>query len=965
MVRHYSTRDGLPHNVGYDLQFDREGHLWIGTDNGLARFDGQNFTVFNEDDGIQAPYIITLGEHEGTIWVGNHRLTPDLLQNGEIHSGNVPLQSQDFWNPDFLFLPKAQQALISEVHPSNFKNYFLLLDLSDSIAWESHYYFLYDQGVLTAWRLCQDDLHIAKKFLPENLALRFCIDDQENIIIGSKYGLFRWNTETEQPVRIFSDWVKKETISSLFAHSTGQIVVGGSGKIWRLDTSQPSRSKYWRLASDNEVVQITEVGPYLYWFERGNKEIFRLHQETGKIDSLGTRIGLKSDISHILPGQDETLWITTNGDGLYGIYPARFVNFQPSEGLTEPFINSVSESELGLLAASRKGVYRLKNQVWEKEYFGLASQSMAQSEIFEVFQYGPKILLSSPRGLMSVYPEPQLIRDESSKVSAVTMDGKLLQSGREMIVLYPSPVDFTRKNIFIKNRLRNDSWKTTGLKGHWENFLWVGTNQGLLLKRGEVYDEVRLHQEEILMHDALFETDSSGFLATNRGLIRFEGMNVQQTNFHDPVYALARDVRGRIWMGCPDGLFYYFEGEFYHFTTEDGLVANGINDVFIDRDDQLWISTSSGISCLDVSGSVPKRKPPVLRLDQILLNEESVLATNIRTLRPEDRIVFQFYAIEFQNPENMLYRYRLKATDEWSLQTGGQQISFRNLGNGQYQFELQVRQANSDWGESLLVPFDIVPRWYQRFWVQLSGAILLIALIILIAYLRVREIRLREEERTDINRQMANLELKALQAQMNPHFIFNALNAIQHFIIRADTESANAYLGRFSRLMRLYLESSKKRFLSLREELELLRLYLEFEHLCYDDQFTYEIEVDHDLHPDTSELPTMILQPFIENAIRHGLLPLKGVGRLKIVFSGTSGALICTIEDNGVGRKAAQKNNTHRAHRSRGLSMIDERIHTLQRMGESRVEIETRDANPGAENPGTLVRVVIPQMQEE
>ncbi|MEM9025129.1 MAG: histidine kinase, partial [Bacteroidota bacterium] len=201
--------------------------------------------------------------------------------------------------------------------------------------------------------------------------------------------------------------------------------------------------------------------------------------------------------------------------------------------------------------------------------------------------------------------------------------------------------------------------------------------------------------------------------------------------------------------------------------------------------------------------------------------------------------------------------------------------------------------------------------------------------------------------------------------QMNPHFVFNALNAIQNFIMKSDKEAGYLYLSKFARLIRMILENSPKGTVSLEEELKMLTLYLEMESLRFDSRFVYELEVDPSLSQSVEEIPSMIIQPYVENAIVHGLLnKMDGEkGRLEISIARADQGIRCTITDNGVGRKRAEelKKKKLLTHRSVGISNTRERLEILNLERPDKTEVKTQDlVDAHNEVIGTSVELVIP-----
>jgi len=228
---------------------------------------------------------------------------------------------------------------------------------------------------------------------------------------------------------------------------------------------------------------------------------------------------------------------------------------------------------------------------------------------------------------------------------------------------------------------------------------------------------------------------------------------------------------------------------------------------------------------------------------------------------------------------------------------------------------------------------------------------------------RVRQIQLEESQKTEVNKKMAELEMQALRAQMNPHFIFNSLNSINRFIMKNESESASAYLSKFSKLIRLILNRSTAALVTLESELDTLSLYLELESLRFSGRFTFAIQVDSAIETAYTEIPPMLIQPYVENAIWHGLMQKEAGGNILISIEQQGKQLICTVEDNGVGRRRAaelkSKSATHT--KSRGMQITADRLKLSQTLYGQQPTVRIHDlVDTQGEPAGTRVVLTIP-----
>ncbi|WP_153800128.1 histidine kinase [Foetidibacter luteolus] len=225
----------------------------------------------------------------------------------------------------------------------------------------------------------------------------------------------------------------------------------------------------------------------------------------------------------------------------------------------------------------------------------------------------------------------------------------------------------------------------------------------------------------------------------------------------------------------------------------------------------------------------------------------------------------------------------------------------------------------------------------------------------------------KEIELIKLSQDLATSRLTALRSQMNPHFIFNALNSVQQYILKGDVDEANRYLSKFSRLQREVLQHCDQNFISLEKEIEMLNLYLQLEQLRFNDNFVYNIRFSDDIDPSEIKIPPMMLQPFVENAIWHGLMPKKGDKEIAIDFMLQEDDLVvCTIKDNGIGREASAKlkqlipGHNGSIHKSKGLALVLERLDVLQKHYRQTFEASISDMRDiGGNTLGTSVKLVM------
>src|SRR3990172_2811804 len=299
-------------------------------------------------------------------------------------------------------------------------------------------------------------------------------------------------------------------------------------------------------------------------------------------------------------------------------------------------------------------------------------------------------------------------------------------------------------------------------------------------------------------------------------------------------------------------------------------------------------------------------------------SEDSVYISfdNINFKPDQDNIYFDFTAINYTSPASVKYQYMLVpkdyspefGEDEW-IEIPDDFVSFTSLKSGDYKLAIRAKTINRPWGTPTLISFSVLPYFTETLTFRASAVGLLIIVIIFIAAKRIQYVKARSKEKVDINNQMNELKHRALSAMMNPHFIFNSLNSVQHLVNIDRKKEANDYISLMARLIRMNLETASESYIRLDEEIKRLELYLQIEKLRFSEKFNYEISTGKGVVPGSIMIPNMIIQPFVENAIWHGIMPSGRDGFIKLSFNFEDITVnnniyrffIIRITDNGIG----------------------------------------------------------------
>ncbi|UKN03508.1 histidine kinase [Paracrocinitomix mangrovi] len=498
-----------------------------------------------------------------------------------------------------------------------------------------------------------------------------------------------------------------------------------------------------------------------------------------------------------------------------------------------------------------------------------------------------------------------------------------------------------------------------------KNEIWAGTSSGVKLIKTDTIISINKNEEPIAAINIEL-SDKQVWIATpNNGILIFENYRVVD-ELNDKNGLLSNEI---ITMKKNDDLMLIAtkkglvirnlkNHETSYMTIMQGLNSNRILDLEL-VGDKLWLINGETIQIIGLKDILNNNTKPQIEIRSIKVNDEEIDPSKSEFDYNEDQFEFHFVSIAFRHRGTMTYQYRLEGVDEnWQTTNYlNNSIRYTSIPPGEYAFT--VKSVNTDGISSNPVEykFKIAAPFWSTWWFYslcIIGVILIIAGYFLIRLSIVKK-------RLQLEKQLKASEVTAIKAQMNPHFVFNALNSVQDLIMQNDIRESNIYLGKFADLMRKTLDYSGKDKISLREEINLLKLYLDLEKLRFGEDFIFELSENLGQNDaDEIMIPPMLLQPYIENAIKHGLLHKEGDKRLSINFSVNNSHLICVITDNGIGRKKSSeiKDRQSYVHNSFASEAIQKRLDLVNTFEDQKITLEISDID--TEGTGTKVVVKFP-----
>jgi len=476
----------------------------------------------------------------------------------------------------------------------------------------------------------------------------------------------------------------------------------------------------------------------------------------------------------------------------------------------------------------------------------------------------------------------------------------------------------------------------------------------------------RLHMADATAGVAAIE-DPLGQPFATRSWTRANGLPFDRAG------SLFVDHDGSLWSGGAAGLAHRSnDGSTAVFTAAMGLPAGDLGGPLVRNGDGLLVGASGRFLYWGdpyggdrIAGPLPMRIASIKVFDRELDPQANYSAWSaIRLGHEQNFFTLTFSVLDVRGLHKHRIEYRLAPFfADWTGTSAEGVAVLTNVPGGAYTLHARAVGPDGDVLGTMDLPLVVVPPYWETWWFQ--GAMALAILALIYSFYRIRISAIRKEARltTAFNKRLADVELTALRAQMNPHFLFNSLNSIRHHVLHGRPDEADKYLGKFARLIRMILDHSDQRAVPLAEELESVRLYLEIEAARFDDKFSFHIHVDPEIDAGNTAVPPMLIQPYLENAIWHGLMQKPEGGELGLRIRRDGKALHIEVEDDGIGRARAAwiKSRSALKKRSMGMSITQQRLAMIEKQQGIRCDVRVEDlVLPDGEPGGTRVTITLP-----
>ncbi len=565
--------------------------------------------------------------------------------------------------------------------------------------------------------------------------------------------------------------------------------------------------------------------------------------------------------------------------------------------------------------------------------------------------------------------------------SLVDSDSDIWIGHKESGILYINPLKKEYKQYDESNGMPHSSWVSSFLEDK-DHRIWYGSekNLGYFDKKENRFYYIVDSLRAIKQINSIHQDDNGVIWVGEEGnVLKIEIKD--NHNYHLSTYKSPDmlgdnlkigliDSTGKLWGSTSAGLFYFDTDNELFKSWGKSYGFQHIVSVSMGEDDSLLVCTTKELlkgHPRDLLGNINLSKLEFRRLklfnkDYHVWDKPLTELEEINLDYKQNFLTIEFGLMDILNSENLIFEYQMHGLrDDWISLGNRNFVEFSHLNPGSYQLQIRQLSLGQDSNYSKKLRINIHPAFWQTLWFK----IIIFASLILIglSYIARKRMKMKNEfdEKLRFEKKLANVEMMALKSQMNPHFVFNCLNTIKLFVVENNTEKASRYISDFAKLLRMALNSSRIDMTTLDKELESVRLYMELEKMRFEHRFDYKISCPKGFDTSAYEVPPMLIQPFVENAIRHGLLPLKSTGKLIIDIQKEPEYLIYNIIDNGVGRAASQKTKQNcQINQSLGMKITEDRLKLIKTLYGMETSIDIYDLETDGHASGTKVIVKIP-----
>lgn len=920
MFTNIDESNGLGHNSCWDINEDSDGNIWFASyGGGVSKFDGQNFTIFTTKDGLLANKTRKVFPFKNKIYVGSEQGVSIIdIKTNKLVTPKVPPHKEDFICIDFVeyngevyftsvfdgLFKIDESASTPQIKPVILHKNSYSLGLFGSTLYSGNEAKINTFDFDKIEKGDQSSIDFGKSFV-----WQFAKDKRDTIYAAAwgvytpDGGLYTIANNKMTDVSNLYGIDSKVLLNVVYDNSNDILYVGSNNNgIYQVRLEKIIDYNLFNSAS---IIDFEDAGKHKLILENTGLKVLNLDQQIIRSISL-------QDFKNF------EMIFYKKGKNIFKKQSPESRDFELNFNIPAKEIEfyEIVKNQNSFWISSNIGIFEIDQNYKIVNYLPKHSLKIG-------FTYNHKLIETITYAGVRVYENLKTLENTHySKFEESTPQYivKILNNNQKTYLLSVFNGLFVYENNRFQSYLADGIWKEKKFKHITKN------NKGQLIIAAE-------------FGDVFVIDDSKSFKILKK---------ISKKQIIGNTILFLEAYKDYILIGTEKGINIYKNGIIRLIDKEQGLKDSKITTSKI-FGNSLWLGTQKGYYTIDLNRlTATQLTVSEIGISQIAINNVPLKSSEYKWFRyPSKQLVSDYkhnsFSIDFVPkghpfPNKLKFRYRLDNNNRWSPYSEKTNLFLPYLPAGNYNVMIEVFDMNAGKSKifTILHLYIQPPFWLSWWFITLVVVSLLV--IILLVFLRIKR---KSNEKTIIQRRIAETKLEALLSQMNPHFTFNAMNAIQDFIISSDVENSLLYISEFSKLIRKTLENSSKQKITIEEEIEYLEAYITIENMRFDNRIDFEIKVSEEIDIDFSEIPTMLLQPFVENVFVHAFTESSPNPKLTISFKMVSTNILeCKIIDNGMGKNAVKKTKLHR---SKGIQLTKERLSLLQDSKNNSVEIDFSD----------------------
>jgi ligand-binding sensor domain-containing protein len=945
VIKSISEFDGLPDSEIYDIKEDKKGYIWLAANKGLYRYDGKTFLPLQHPIKRGLSVFGLQEDSNGNIWCNNISGQFFYVINNKMYL--------------FIDLNKYIKGQLSEFKIFNKKLFALTEDglVEVDIQTKKIKFYLdseVNSKVFTSPFIFNNNLH----FLHGKIHRKFS------------------NGKIQSPSKVKNEF--NSIVVNNHLDKNKILFFGGKDQIYLFHTNQFVSIKKPKELENISIIKFIHFNAQ-YWFAT-NTGIILCELYNNQLIYKKTLLQ-NTFISSIICDKNQNIWASSTQNGLFvipNVHIKKF-EFENSSNITtlsninnNLLVYGTTDGKIGIQQNNSVTFYSLPSS---KKIDKILHHKASNCLLISTEESG--FLLNLNNGFCYSVSELAFAKDmcwKDSNTIIKSMYNKALEIKIPLLNSIYTTSKIT-KNLSVQKQKIEIIQKSIREKRSYTclqagNNSYIGFVDNLIINSNENI----LSKNKSIFTTDIENTTSSIWVSTfENGIYQIENdqithqLSVKNGLLSNYVNKL-KSRNNNLWIATDKGLQYYDVStkKFKNILKSDGLETYDYIDLeFINN--KLYLLSSKALYEINTEFAFKKIATPKVYIQKMYCNNSIVANTRNKFNYTENSFKIEFNTTGYQHEAYTNFEYRLVGLNsDWiTLDKGISKLYFNQLTDGEYTFEIRIKDENNTYSKIEKINFTITPPFWKTWWFVL----LVIGTLGFIGYCyfnyrikKAQNYKRKELEAAYAEQELIFSQLENLRSQMNPHFIFNALNSIQEFIITNDKDTASEYLVKFSRLIRVYLDHSRQSEIPLIEEIKALEIYLELEKVRFEDKLNYTISVQKEINTHQIVVPSLFIQPYVENALKHGLLHKKNDRQLSLNFSINDNYLQVEIIDNGIGLTEAKKIKEARnySHKSFALSANQKRVQLLNKTRKNKITVEIIEIFENTISKGTKVIINIP-----